>query len=152
MDNLELSLKKCSFMVSGKCISHFKMLLSVSKMDAGRISDFLANFGPTCHWCRLKQFDSDNYFQKHTSSKSRGFLFFKIGFLGQIWPKFGPNSVHLTHFVTGVGSSYLINALTVVITFRNVLWVEVSGFYFINWLFGPDLAQTWSKFGPIWFI
>ena len=38
-----------------------------------------------------------------------------------IWPKFGPNLVHLTHFVTGVGSSNLIYALTVVITFRNVL-------------------------------
>ena len=58
----------------------------------------------------------------------------------------------LAHFVTGVGSSNLIYALTVVITFRNVLWVEVLGFYFTNWLFGPDLAQTWPKFGPICFI
>ena len=69
--------------------------------------------------------------------------------LAKVWPRFGPNYVHLTHFVTGVGSSNLIYALTVVITFRNVLWVEASGFYFINWLFGPDLAQTWPKFGPI---
>ena len=45
-----------------------------------------------------------------------------------IWPKVGPklaqswpNLVQLTHFVTGVGSSNLIYALTVVITFRNVL-------------------------------
>ena len=45
-----------------------------------------------------------------------------------IWPKFGqnlaqiwPNLVQLTHFVAGVGSSNLIYALTVVITFRNVL-------------------------------
>ena len=34
-----------------------------------------------------------------------------------IWP----NLVQLTHFVAGVGSSNLIYALTVVITFRNVL-------------------------------
>ena len=45
-----------------------------------------------------------------------------------IWPIFGPywahiwpNLVQLTHFVAGVGSSNLIYALTVVITFRNVL-------------------------------
>ena len=48
--------------------------------------------------------------------------------LAQSWPKVGPklaqswpNLVQLTHFVTGVGSSNLIYALTVVITFRNVL-------------------------------
>ena len=104
-------------------------------------------------------------------SKSLGFLFFKIGHLGQIWPRFGPdldqiwprfgpdlakvwprfspNYVHLTHFVTGLGSSNLIYALTVVITFRSLLGVEASGFYFIDWLFGPDLAQTSPKFGPI---
>ena len=34
-----------------------------------------------------------------------------------IWPKFDPTLVHLTHFVTGVGSSNLIYALTVVIIF-----------------------------------
>ena len=41
--------------------------------------------------------------------------------LAKVWPRFGPNYVHLTHFVTGVGSSNLIYALTVVITFRNLL-------------------------------
>ena len=89
-------------------------------------------------------------------AKVSGFYFSKLAVwarfgpdLAKVWPRFGPNYVHLTHFVTGVGSSNLIYALTVVITFRNVLWVEVSGFYFINWLFGPDLAQTWPKFGPI---
>jgi hypothetical protein len=68
--------------------------------------------------------------------------------LGPIWPNFGPTLVHLIHFVTGVGSSNLIYALTVVIIFRNVLRVKVSGFYFQNWLFGPDLAQLWPNFGP----
>ena len=33
--------------------------------------------------------------------------------LAKVWPKFGPNYVHLTHFVTGVGSNNLIYALTV---------------------------------------
>ena len=37
--------------------------------------------------------------------------------MAQIWP----NLVQLTHFVTGVGSSNLTYALTVVINFRNVL-------------------------------
>ena len=90
--------------------------------------DLLADFGPTTWpnfgptWPNLGPFcHSDDYFQKRTVSKSLGFLFFKIGRLGQIWPRFGPNYVHLTHFVTGVGSSNLIYALTVVITFRNVL-------------------------------
>jgi hypothetical protein len=68
--------------------------------------------------------------------------------LAQLWPNFGPTLVHLIHFVTGVGSSNLLYALTVVITFRNVLRVKVSGFYFQNWLFGPDLAQLWPNFGP----
>ena len=92
-------------------------------------------------------------------AKVSGFYFSKLAVwarfgpdLAKVWPRFGPNYVHMTHFVTGVGSSNLIYALTVAITFRNVLWVEVSGFYFTNWLFGPDLAQTWPKFGPICFI
>ena len=72
--------------------------------------------------------------------------------LAKVWPRFGPNYVHLTHFVTGVGSSNLIYALTVVITFRNVLWPKVSGLYFQNWLLWADLAQIWPKFGPIWSI
>ena len=91
--------------------------------------------------------------------KMSGFYFSKLAVwarfgpdLAKVWPRFGPNYVHMTHFVTGVGSSNLIYALTVAITFRNLLWVEVSGFYFTNWLFGPDLAQTWPKFGPICFI
>ena len=58
----------------------------------------------------------------------------------------------LTHFVTGVGSSNLIYALTVVITFRNVLWPKVSSLYFQSWLFWVDLAQVWPKSGPIWSI
>ena len=39
-----------------------------------------------------------------------------------------------------------------VITFRNGLCVKVLGFYFQNWLLGPDLAKIWAKFGPIWLI
>jgi hypothetical protein len=62
-----------------------------------------------------------------------------------IWPKFGPNLVQLTHFVTGVGSSNLIYALTVLITFRNVLWPKVAGLYFQNWLLWANLAQIWSN-------
>jgi hypothetical protein len=65
--------------------------------------------------------------------------------LAQIWPKFDPTLVHLTHFVTGVGSSNLIYSLTVVITFRNILRPKVSGLYFQNWLFGSDLAQIWPN-------
>ena len=72
--------------------------------------------------------------------------------LAQTWPKFGPIFVHLTHFVTGVGSSNLIYALTVVITFRNILWPKVSSLYFQSWLFWVDLAQVWPKSGPIWSI
>ena len=68
------------------------------------------------------------------------------------WPKFGPYLVHLTHFVTGVGSSNLVYPPTVVITFRNVLWPKVSGLYFQNWLLWANLAQIWPKFGPIWSI
>ena len=37
-----------------------------------------------------------------------------------IWPIW-PNLVQLTHFAAGVVSSNLIYALTVVITFRNIL-------------------------------
>ena len=83
-------------------------------------------------------------------AKVLGFYFSKLAVwarfgpdLAKVWPRFGPNYVHMTHFVTGVGSSNLIYALTVAITFRNLLWVEVLGFYFIDWLFGPDLAQIW---------
>ena len=61
--------------------------------------------------------------------------------LAQLWPNFGPTLVHLIHFVTGVGSSNLIYALTVVITFRNVLWPKVLGLYFQNWLFWADLVH-----------
>ena len=61
-------------------------------------------------------------------------------------------SMPLTHFVTGVGSSNLIYALTVVITFRNVLWPKVSSLYFQSWLFWVNLAQVWPKSGPIWSI
>ena len=91
--------------------------------------------------------------------KMLGFYFSKLAIwarfgpdLAKVWPRFGPNHVHLTHFVTGVGSSNLIYALTVVITFRNVLWVKVLGFYFSKlafWArFGPDLGQIWPRFGP----
>ena len=48
----------------------------------------------------------------------------KIGTPIQFGPNmalFWPNLVQLTHFVTGVGSSNLTYALTVVINFRNVL-------------------------------
>ena len=86
-------------------------------------------------------------------AKVSGFYFSKLAVwarfgpdLAKVWPIFGPNYVNLTHFVTSVGSSNLIYALTVVITLRKVVWVEVLGFYFINWLFGP----IWPKFGPIW--
>ena len=108
-----------------------------------------------------------------------------------VWAWFGQNLVHLTHSVTGVGSSDLIYhmssysfrgnysflnltlctvtfgnityrcgnysrektiqgrklyeeiryALAVMITFRNLLWVKVLGFYFQNWLFGPNFAS-----------
>ena len=47
-------------------------------------------------------------------------LFDQNRFSYPIWPIW-PNLVQLTHFVAGVGSSNLIYALTVVITFRNVL-------------------------------
>ena len=57
--------------------------------------------------------------------------------LAQIWP----NLVQLTQFVAGVGSSNLIYALKVVITFRNVLLPKVLGLYFQNWLLWADLAQ-----------
>ena len=36
-------------------------------------------------------------------------------------------------------------ALTVVIIFRNVLLVKVSGLYFQNWLFRPNLAPIWPN-------
>ena len=63
------------------------------------------------------------------------------------WPDLAqicPNLVHLTYFGTAAGSKKLMYALTVVIIFRNVLLVKVSGLYFQNWLFRPNLAQ----FGP----
>jgi hypothetical protein len=114
--------------------------------------NILPNFGPFdpfCHWCRLKYFDictdSSDCFQKGTMSQSLGYLLTKLPlfwpYLAQIWP----NLVHLTHFVTGVGSSILIYALTVVITFRNVIWPKVLGLYFRNWLFWADLAQIWPN-------
>ena len=40
------------------------------------------------------------------------------------------------------GSSNLIYALTVVITFRNVLWPKVLGIYFQKWLLWADLGQS----------
>ena len=61
--------------------------------------------------------------------------------LAQIWP----NLVHLTYFGTGAGSKKLMYALTVVIIFRNVLLVKVSGLYFQNWLFRPNLAPIWPN-------
>ena len=86
--------------------------------------------------------------------------------LGQFGPnlaKTWSNLVQLTHFVAGVGSSNFIYALTVVITFRNILLPKVLGLYFQSWLFwadlaqiwpksGPNLAQIWPKSGPIWSI
>ena len=36
-------------------------------------------------------------------------------------------------------------ALTVLITFRNVLWPKVAGLYFQNWLLWANLAQIWSN-------
>ena len=65
--------------------------------------------------------------------------------LGPILAQLGPI---LAHFVTGVGSSNL----TVMITFRNVLWAKVLGFYFSKlavWArFGQGLAQIWPKLCP----
>ena len=67
-------------------------------------------------------------FRNVLRAKVSGFYFSQLAVwarfgpdLAKVWPRFGPNYVHLTHFVTGVGSSNLIYALTVVITFRNVL-------------------------------
>ena len=52
MDNLGLTLKKCSFMVRGKCISHFKMLWSVSRTMpwAKRASLYNHNRYSYCIW------------------------------------------------------------------------------------------------------
>ena len=102
----------------------------------------------------------------HDSQKYTQTLTVVITFRNVLWPKvtgsllsklallakFGPNLVHLAHFVSGVGSSNLIYALSVVITFRNVLWPKVSSLYFQSWLFWVDLAQVWPKSGPIWSI
>ena len=76
-----------------------------------------------------------------------------------MWPKFDPTLtqfdptlVHLTHFVTHVDSSNLMYSLTVVINFRSILWPKISGLYFQNWLYCPNLALSWPKFDPIWSI
>ena len=81
-------------------------------------------------------------------SKNVGFLFFKIGRLGQIWPRFGPNYVHLTHFVTGVGSSNLKYALTVDY-FQKCTMSQSHGFLLSKLVvlagFGPKLARIWAN-------
>ena len=107
------------------------------------------NLGPFCHSSNLTVVIT---FRNVLWVKVSGFYFSKLASwarfgpdLAKVWPRFGPNYVHLNHFVTGVGSSNLNNALTVVLTFRNLLWVEVLGFYFKNWLFRPDLAQIWPN-------
>ena len=63
------------------------------------------------------QIDGSNRCQKCKSLQSKQVLLSNLANLAQIWP----NLVQLTQFVAGVGSSNLIYALTVVITFRNVL-------------------------------
>ena len=71
--------------------------------------------------------------------------------LNHFGPTFGPI---LVHFATGVSlnkSNNLMYALVVVSILKNVQWAKVSGLYFKNWLFGPDLAQIWpnlAQFGP----
>ena len=54
-------------------------------------------------------FESEHFFESHGQLQSAADLMPALTY------------VHLTHFVTGVGSSNLIYGLTVVITFRNVL-------------------------------
>ena len=82
--------------------------------------------------------DNGDYFKK-TYYESK-FLLSKLA----VWARFGPNLVNLTHFVNGVGSSNLRCALTVVITFRNVLRVKIGCFGRIWPKFSPNLGQFGS--------
>jgi hypothetical protein len=58
---------------------------------------------------------------------------------------FGPIWTIWPNFVTSVGSSNLIYALIVVITFSIILCPKVKGIYFQNWLFWPNLAPIWPN-------
>ena len=151
--------------MSGKCISHFKMLSSVSRTYYGEVALsspiflllllFLIYVLKENSRVILSLLLGFRLVWASCSMSYQAIIAIKIGTPIQFGPNlalFWPNLVHLTHFVTGVGSSNLIYAWTVVITFRNVLWPKVLGLYFQNWLLWADLAQIWPKFGPIWSI
>ena len=127
MDNLGLSLKKCSFMVSGKCISHFKMLWSVSRAYYGEValsSPFFLN-------------DYSGHVQEN-SGMILNFLRLYLLFFLASWS------------MGSVGSFWTWNNWPIKGT-GLLPWAKRAGLYNQNrysywiWIFGPILVQL----GPI---
>ena len=84
-----------------------------------------------------------------------GFLLYKLAIwarfgpdLANIWPRFEPNSVHLTNFVTGVGSGNLIGTDSGTY-FQKRTMSQSSGFLLSKLVvlagFGPNLTQIWPN-------
>ena len=120
--------------------------LQIVHLDAGRVSRSL-------QICPEGGHNNQNYaLSLKASLYDQNRYSYPIGLfwanLAQIWPKNWPNFGPLDKIFTGVSSNNLMYALVVVSILKNIQWAKVSGLFFKNWLFGPDLAQIWPKFGP----
>ena len=77
-------------------------------------------------------------------SQSLGFLLSQLA----TWARFGPNLVHLTNFVTGVGSGNLIGTDSGAY-FQKRTMSQSSGFLLSKLVvlagFGPNLTQIWPN-------
>ena len=155
-------------MVSGKCISHFKMLWSVSRAYYGEVALSSPFFLVWLFWTCTGKFWYDSKFlwlyllfflaswsmgsvgsfwtwnnwpikgtgllpwAKRAGLYNQNRYSYWIWIFGPILVQLGPILAQLgsilAHFVTGVGSS----KLTLVITFRNVLWEKILRFLFFK--------------------
>ena len=93
----------------------------------------LALFGPIdpfCCWCSVKQFDictdSGNYFQKRTMSQSLGSLLLKLAVVGRFDPNLAQIWPNLVHLKTSKDWHYVIGALRVLMTLKNILRLKIQ--------------------------